>query len=352
MVCEATSKGTSVSVFGSMSVNDAGKVYINGSDTESVAPGTLRVMGNLTIPSTITSRSSIILEPKLYSGQLIVEAFTYQGNTEIPVKGTLTVATSNSSSINVGETEDAYFQLDGTGGNGSAIVYTALQGKNKDGSQGEISTIYDLSPIDNRPCVVTINKELAMNWDFIFVNENATMNVKNTLSAGYYYIKNGGTIKIFPKSAENTDTIGRLTGMLIADGGKLLAPANDGYLTLVGPDDSAAYKTSSAHIYMTPDSMEIYSGTVTLGMDFNTASGMTLTLDAGATFTIPAGKTLYVYGPVVNNGTLNGVEGAKLVIEPGVTVSGSAASGLASNSSTTSAVTYTWSGSAWTPATT
>lgn len=103
---------------------------------------------------------------------------------------------------------------------------------------------------------------------------------------------------------------------------------------------------------MESNSMEIYSGTVTLGMDFNTASGMTLTLDAGATFTIPAGKTLYVYGPVVSNGTLNGEAGAKLVLEPNTTVSGSAASGLVSNSSTTSAVTYTWSGSAWTSATT
>ena len=332
---------------GSMSVSSTSKINIKGSDTENVAAGNLSIAGTLNIGSW---NNVVFGTGSQRNGVLFVTAFTNSGRT---LNGTLINHENNATTTIVGgkDNNDAYFQLDGTGDKVSTIVFMADTGVGE--AAGRSITVFAAG---NSPCEVTLNKDLAMGGHVFAVTNGATINLKAKLSAGNYVVENGGTIKLIA-AADSMDTTGMLTGTLAAKGGTILAPADksgNNYIAIVGPNDSTgytAYKTDDAVFEMESNSMEIYSGTVTLGMDFNTASGMTLTLDAGATFTIPAGKTLYVYGPVVNNGTLNGVEGAKLVIEPGVTVSGSAASGLASNS-TESAVTYTWSGSAWTSATT
>ena len=108
---------------------------------------------------------------------------------------------------------------------------------------------------------------------------------------------------------------GTVFGNLMMNGGTLVTADN---FTMVGTKD-AYYLTQDAVFGFRSDySIDLVSGTITLGQNWRTLPGQNLTISKDATFVIPEGMTFQIYGKatvngiVDNKGTVEVTSGASL----------------------------------------
>ena len=139
----------------------------------------------------------------------------------------------------------------------------------------------------------------------ITIKQGATFNI----SAGQTFVINGSTVEN-NGTVNNAGTIqilagtvkGNITGNLHFKGGNYITADNH---KMVGTTSDYHYNATDALVNIaTNGDITIAAGAMTLGHDWRTLPGQTVTVAQGATFTVPTGMTYQIYGTAIVNGTI------------------------------------------------
>ena len=139
----------------------------------------------------------------------------------------------------------------------------------------------------------------------ITIKQGATFNI----SAGQTFVINGSTVEN-NGIVNNAGTIqilagtvkGNIAGNLHFKGGNYITADNH---NMVGTTSEYHYNATDALVNIaTNGDITIAAGAMTLGHDWRTLPGQTVTVAEGATFTVPSGMTYQIYGTAIVNGTL------------------------------------------------
>ena len=139
----------------------------------------------------------------------------------------------------------------------------------------------------------------------ITIKQGATFNI----SAGQTFVINGSTVEN-NGTVNNAGTVqilagtvkGNITGNLHFKGGNYITADNH---NMVGTTSDYHYNATDALVNIaTNGDITIAAGAMTLGHNWRTLPGQTVTVAQGATFTVPTGMTYQIYGTAIVNGTI------------------------------------------------
>ena len=182
-------------------------------------------------------------------------------------------------------------------------------GKNADYYATEAATIvmganYSLEMISGTVNLVPA-QWYTLDGQNITIKQGATFNI----SAGQTFVINGSTVEN-NGTVNNAGTVqilagtvkGNITGNLHFKGGNYITADNH---NMVGTTSDYHYNATDALVNIaTNGDITIAAGAMTLGHDWRTLPGQTVTVAEGAAFTVPTGMKYQIYGTAIVDGTI------------------------------------------------